>query len=234
MAAIPSPTATRCPLTRTTPWAGARYTCRNRADGAWVRVGKCGPGMKRCTQDPRVGADQEGLGIPRIPGCKLDEASGAIRLREFAAVPARRPSALAWKQPELEKLEGAFVAIVFGMTDSGAGAHDLDIASNGPTDVAGAIFMRDRALPDIGDDFHVRVTVAAETGAGRYLVVIPDHEGPKGAIRGITVGRNYEMVARLQPAAITVIERFFGSKLQHDHSSISDSMGVRFEEQLCG
>jgi hypothetical protein len=30
------------------------------------RVGMCGPGMKRCTQDPRVGADQEGLGIPRI------------------------------------------------------------------------------------------------------------------------------------------------------------------------
>jgi hypothetical protein len=25
-----------------------------------------------------------------------------------------------------------------------------------------------------------------------------------------------------------VIERLFGSKLQHDHSSISDPMGVRF------
>jgi hypothetical protein len=30
------------------------------------------------------------------------------------------------------------------------------------------------------------------------------------------------MVARLQPAAIAVIERFLGSKLQHDHSPISD------------
>jgi hypothetical protein len=108
------------------------------------------------------------------------------------------------------------------MTDSGAGAHDLDIAGNGPTDVAGAIFMRDRALLDIGDDFHVRVSVAAEAGTGRDLVVIPDHEGPKGAIRGIAVGGNDEMVARLEPAAIPVIEHFFGSKLQHDHSSTSD------------
>jgi hypothetical protein len=36
------------------------------------------------------------------------------------------------------------------------------------------------------------------------------------------------MVARLQPAAIAVIERFFGSKLQHAHSSIADAMDARF------
>jgi hypothetical protein len=129
---------------------------------------------------------------------------------------------VAWKKPDLEELERVVVAIVFGMTDSSAGAHDLDIAGNGPTNVAGAIFVRDRALLDIGDDFHVRVSVAAEAGTGRDLVVIPDHEGPKGAIRGIAVGRNDEMVARLEPAAIPVIEHFFGSKLQHDHSSTSD------------
>jgi hypothetical protein len=35
------------------------------------------------------------------------------------------------------------------------------------------------------------------------------------------------MVARLQPAAIAVIERFFGSKLQHDRSSKVDAMPVR-------
>jgi hypothetical protein len=36
------------------------------------------------------------------------------------------------------------------------------------------------------------------------------------------------MVARLQPATIAVIERFFGSELQHAHSSIADAMDARF------
>jgi hypothetical protein len=35
-------------------------------------------------------------------------------------------------------------------------------------------------------------------------------------------------MARLQPAKIAVIERFVGSKLQHNRSSTLDSMGVRF------
>jgi hypothetical protein len=37
------------------------------------------------------------------------------------------------------------------------------------------------------------------------------------------------VVARLQPSAIAVIERFLGSKLQHNRSSTADSVGVRFE-----
>jgi hypothetical protein len=72
------------------------------------------------------------------------------------------------------------------------------------------------------------VGVTAKPGAGCDLIVIPDHQRPKGTIRGIAVGRNDEVMACLQPAAIAVIERFFGSKLQHDRSSTTDSMGVRF------
>ena len=44
------------------------------------RVGKCGSGKKRGAQDPRVSADQEGIGILRISARQLDKASGAIRL----------------------------------------------------------------------------------------------------------------------------------------------------------
>jgi hypothetical protein len=39
------------------------------------------------------------------------------------------------------------------------------------------------------------------------------------------------MVARLQPPTVTVIERLFGAKLQHDHSSGSDL--CPFREWLC-
>jgi hypothetical protein len=35
----------------------------------------------------------------------------------------------------------------------------------------------DGALADIGNDFHIRVGMTAEPGAGRDLVVVPDKEG---------------------------------------------------------
>jgi hypothetical protein len=82
------------------------------------RVGKCGSGEKRGAEYPRVGADQEGIGILRISACQLDEASGAIRLGEFAAVPRRLPAVVARKQPDLDELEGICVAILLGTTDS--------------------------------------------------------------------------------------------------------------------
>ena len=160
-------------------------------------VAKAGPRKERCAQDSRISADQQRLGILWIPARQFDETSRAIRFGKFAAVPARRPTAVAGQQPDLEELEGILVAVVFGMTDSGSGAHDLDVASNCPTDVAGTIFVGDRALPDIGDDFHVGMGVAAKAGAGRDLVVIPDHEGAKWTIRPIALSRNDEVVVGL-------------------------------------
>jgi len=224
MAAMPSPTATRCPLTRIAPLGRGEIGV---SEGQ-RRVGQSGPGKERGSQDPRISADQKRLRILRIPARQLDETSGAIRFGEFAAVPARLPAAVARKQPDLEELEGAFVAIVLGMTDPGSSAHDLDVASHGPADIAGAVFMGHRALADIGDDFHVGMGVAAKASAGRDLVVVPDHEGAEGTIRLVAAGRNDEVMARLQPAEIPVIERFPGSNLQHDLSSTSDSMDVRF------
>ena len=192
------------------------------------RVSEGGSGKKRGAQDPRVGADQNGISTLRISARQLDKASGAIRLGEFSAVPARLPAAVVRQQPDLEELEKVFVAIVFGMTDSRSSAHDLDVAGHGPADIAGAVFVRHGAVAHIGDDFHVGMGVTAEAGAGRDLVVVPDHEGAEGAIRGIAFGRNDEVMARLQPAEIAVIERFLGSKLQHDHYSTTDAIVVRF------
>src|SRR5882724_610797 len=191
------------------------------------RVSKGGPGKERGAQHARIGPDHQRPAALWISARQLDQAPGAIRLRKLAGVPTGRPAALTRKKPDLEQLEWVFVAVVLGMTDSGSCAHDLDVTSHGPTDIAGTVFMRDGALADMGYDFHVRMRVATKTGAGRDLVIVPDHECAEGAIRRIAVGRNDEVVARLQPAAIAVIERLFGSKLQHDHSSISDSMGAR-------
>ena len=74
------------------------------------------------------------------------------------------------------------------MTDPGSRAHDLDIASDSPADIAGAVFMRDGALADIGDNFHVGMGVTAKAGTGRDLVIVPDHEGAEGTIRLVAAG----------------------------------------------
>jgi hypothetical protein len=130
------------------------------------RVSEGGSGKKRGAQDPRISADQKRVGTLRISACQLDEASGAIRFGEFAAVPARLPTAVARQQPDLEEFEGVFITVVLGMTDSSSRAHDLDVAGDGPADIACAVFVRDCALANIGDDFHVRVGVTAEACAG--------------------------------------------------------------------
>ena len=170
------------------------------------RVREGGSGEQRCAHDARIGAYQQRLGILRIPARQFDQASGAIRFGDFATVPARSPTAMARTQPDLEELEGVFVAIVLGMSDARSGTYDLDIAGYDPTDVAYAIFVRDGALADVSDDFHVDMGVTAKAGAGRDLVVVPDHEGAECTVRGISVGRNDEVVARLQPSAIAVID----------------------------
>jgi hypothetical protein len=116
------------------------------------------------------------------------------------------------------------------MTDAGSRTDDLNVAGYGPTDIADAIFVRDGALANVSDDFHVRMRVTAEAGAGRDFVVVPDHESSERAIHAIAAGRNDEVVARLQPAVIAVIERFLGSKLQHDLSSTAGAIDIRFRK----
>src|SRR5262249_393536 len=165
-----------------------------------------------------IRTDHQRLGVLWVSAREFDKTSGPIRLGEFAGVPTGRTAALARQKPDLEELQRVLLAVMLGMTDAGPGAHDLDVAGDGPADVAGTVLVRDGALADISHDLHVRVRVAAKSGAGRDLVVIPDHESAEWAILGIAVGRNDEVVTRLQPATIAVIERFLGSKLQHDHS----------------
>jgi hypothetical protein len=148
-------------------------------------VGESGPGKERRAQDPRVRADHKGLRILGISTRQLNKSSGAIRLGEFSAVPARCPARLTRKQPYLEELEGGFIAIVFGVTDSGSGTHDLNVASHGPTDVAAAIFMRDRALADIGDDFHVGMGVTAEVVPGAISSSFQTMRAPSGRFAGL-------------------------------------------------
>ena len=174
-----------------------------------VRDGR--PRQKSRAQNPRVGADLQRLCVLGVPTRECDQSSGAIGLREAAIVPARRSAALTRKQPNLEQLEGNLATIALGMTDPRPRANNLNVARYRTADVAGAVLMRDDALPDIGDDFHVGMRVTAEAGAWGDLVVVPDHQSAKRTICRVTVCRHYKMVACFKPSVIAAIERFLGS-----------------------
>jgi hypothetical protein len=132
------------------------------------------------------------------------------------------------KQPDLEQLERNLATIALGMSNTRPGAHDLNVARYRAADVAGAVFVRDDALPDIGNDFHVGMWVTAEAGTWGDFVVVPDHQSAKRTICGVTVRRDYKVVACPQPSAISAIERFFGPELQHCYAPIASTVDVRF------
>jgi hypothetical protein len=118
------------------------------------------------------------------------------------------------------------------MTDPRPRANNLHVARYSAADVAGAVLVRDDALPDIGDDFHVGVWMTAEAGTRCDLVVVPDHQSAKRNICGVTVSGNCKMVACLEPSVIAAIERFVGPELQHCRSPIASTVDVRFGLQL--
>src|ERR1700761_5009520 len=67
------------------------------------RVGERGSGKQRGAEHPRVGTDQEAIGMLRLATCQFDKPSGAIDLGKFAAVPARLAAAVTGKQPDLKQ-----------------------------------------------------------------------------------------------------------------------------------
>src|SRR3546814_18514219 len=83
--------------------------------------------------------------------------------------PSWRPASGAGDNPDLEQCSGFVLQIIFAMTHAGPGTHDLDIARLGSPCVAQAVLMRNGALTDISDDFHVLVGMPRETAAGGNL-----------------------------------------------------------------
>src|SRR3546814_2353684 len=86
----------------------------------------------------------------------------------------------------------------------------LDIAGRGAALVAEAVLMGDRTLADIGDDFHVAVTVHRKAGMRLDLVVVPHPQGTEAvAHRGGDAGEA-EVEPAVQPVdmhASEIVER---------------------------
>ena len=59
------------------------------------------------------------------------------------------------------------------VTDTGAGAHYLDVAGNRAPAMPQAVLMGNRPIAHICNDLHVNVAMRWEAGAGPDLVVVP-------------------------------------------------------------
>jgi hypothetical protein len=79
--------------------------------------------------------------------------------------------------------------VVFGVPDTGAGAHHLHVSGFGSAFIAETVLVRHRAFANVGDDFHVRVRVRRKARVGRDLVVVPDAQRAPTHSRGIDMRR---------------------------------------------
>jgi hypothetical protein len=83
----------------------------------------------------------------------------------------------------LKDLRGIRLEIVLRMLDAGSSAHHLHVPGFGTSAIAEAVLVGDRALPDIGNDFHVGVRVRREATFRRDLVVVPDAQRARFSFR---------------------------------------------------
>jgi hypothetical protein len=103
---------------------------------------------------------------------------------------------------DLENPSWLLFQVVFGVPDTGAGAHHLHVSGFGSAFIAETVLVRHRAFANVGDDFHVRVRVRRKARVGRDLVVVPDAQRAPTHSRGIDIVCEGEMVLGLQPAVI--------------------------------
>src|ERR1051325_1437535 len=172
-------------------------------------------GLEPGAQHPRSGADRQGLGVGAVAAGQRDQPPGAVGLRKWPGVPARRAAAAVRYDPDLEDPRRLGFAVVFGVADTGAGRHDLHVAGFGAALVAEAVLVADGAVADIGDDLHVRVRVRREPGAGRGLVVVPDAQRAPAHALGVMVTREGEMMPGVEPVEALAAEAGKGTAFDH-------------------
>ena len=88
------------------------------------------------------------------------------------------------------------------MTDSGSGAHNLDVAGVCLPDVPLIVAMRYRAFAKIADDLDIFVVMEAKSRVGSDLIVVEHDEIPDRFVGRIAVGPDGKVMFCLKPACI--------------------------------
>src|SRR5690606_18213346 len=176
------------------------------------------PGLERGPGHARVGADRQRLVIAWQATGQCDEAPGTLAARERLRAPRRGAAALLRKDPDLEDAGDARLLVVLGVADAAAGTHHLHIAGHGAATVALVVLVADRAFAHIGDDFHVRVRMRREAGAGSDGVVVPHPQRAPVHARRVLVPGEGEMVLGIEPTMIGSTEA--GKRATFDHGGL--------------
>ena len=79
---------------------------------------------------------------------------------------------------QMEDARGLWLQIGFGVPNTSASAHHLNVAGDDASLIPQAVAMAHRTVADIGDDFHIGVGMRRETAVRRDLVVVPDAQRP--------------------------------------------------------
>src|SRR5215831_9118195 len=105
--------------------------------------------------------------------------------------------------------------IELAVQDAGTGAHALHLARPDHRAVAEAVLVLERSLKNIGDDFHVIVTVAGEPGAWNNAILVDDPQAPEAHMGRVLIMREGESVAAVQPSSPALAARHAISKGNH-------------------
>ena len=96
-----------------------------------------------------------------------------------------------------------------------ARAHALHITGRDAFDIAHAVFVRQFALQNVADDFHVAVAVGAKAGARGDVVFVDDTQIAPAHPLGVVVVGKRERVLAVQPAVVGQASVFAASDVDH-------------------
>src|SRR5262249_31745452 len=85
------------------------------------------------------------------------------------------------------------------MSNAGPRAHALDISSLHHRSGPQTIVMRKASRQDVGDDFHVAMSMGSEAGPRRYPVVVDNPQRTKARLLRIVVVTEGKRVAAIEP-----------------------------------
>ena len=148
------------------------------------------------------------------------ELAPSLGLGERLLLVPRRVARPIGDDPDLEKVNALLVrGVLLAVRDAGARRHALDLAR--PDDGAGAhaVRVRELAVEDVRENFHVAVTVLAEAVSGRHAVLVDHAEAAKAHVRGVVVVGEREGVEALEPTVIGVAA-IGGATDFHDERSL--------------
>ena len=87
--------------------------------------------------------------------------------------------------------------------------------------IAHAVAVLERALEDVGDDFHVKVRMLAKTLARRDTIFVHHAKRAEAHVAGIVIIGERKRVIRVQPSVIGMAALMTSANFDHRGTSVA-------------